>query len=381
MFENPWRLALENTGDGSWDWNVVTGAQTHSRRWKEMLGYDEDEIQPGCIEFERRVHPDDLAAVQAAARACLEGHTPGYTAEMRMRCKDGSWKWIASRGLVVTRDASGRALRMIGTHSDITARKQNEARLLDLSVQLPETAQLLQTTLASISQGIFMINAEGRVITFNPRVCELLDLPESLMATHPTLAEVTLYQLTRGDFGPQASEVTPQMRSYILDVINERAANLPGNYLRETLSGRTLEIKTQALPTGGMVRTFTDVTDYVQAQAELRKSEALWKLALESSGDGVWDWHIQSGQEFFSKRLAAMYGFEEHDLANLSVSSTDGPIPMTWRKCTKTARHTLTAPPPLTSTNTASCAKTGNGNGCCPGAWSSAAMHKVSLCA
>ena len=323
MSENPWRLALENTGDGAWDWSVMTGAQTHSSRWKEMLGYDEGDIHAGYTEFERRVHPEDLAAVQAAARACLEGHTPGYTTEMRMRCKDGSWKWIASRGLVVTRDASGQALRMIGTHSDITARKQNEAQLQDLSVQLPETTQLLQTTLASISQGIFMINAEGRIITFNPRVCELLDLPESLMATHPTLGEITLYQFARGDFGPRASKVAPHVRSYILDVVRGRAATLLGNYLRETLSGRTLEVKTQILPTGGMVRTFTDVTDYVQAQAELRKSEALWKLALENSGDGVWDWHVQGGQEFFSKRLLALYGFEEHELDN-SIDMLDG---------------------------------------------------------
>ena len=323
MIENPWRLALENTGDGAWDWSVMTGTQTHSRRWKEMLGYDEGDIHPRYVEFERRVHPDDLAAVQAATKACLEGHTPGYAAEMRMRCKDGSWKWIASRGLVVTWDASGRALRMIGTHSDITARKQNEARLLDLSVQLPETTQLLQTTLASISQGIFMINAEDRVITFNPRVCELLDLPESLMATRPTLTEITQYQLARGDFGPEASEVTPHIRSYILDVVRGRTAFLPSSYLRETLGGRTLEIKTQSLLTGGMVRTFTDVTDYMQAQAELRESEALWKLALESSGDGVWDWHIHGGQDFFSKRLLALYGFEKHELANL-IDTLDG---------------------------------------------------------
>ena len=314
MAENAWRLALENSGDCAWDWNVATGEQTHSRRWTEMLGYDDEDIGLGYHEFECRIHPDDRPAVQAAARAYLEGRTPGYTAELRMRCKDGTWKWIATRGLIVNRDASGRALRMIGTHSDITGRKQTEAGLQDLNVQLPETAQLLQTTLASISQGIFMINAEGRVITYNPRVCELLDLPESLMATQPTLAEITLHQLARGDFGPDASGVDSELRSFVLDVVSGLGPALPLQYLRRTLAGRTLEVRTQPLAAGGMVRTFADVTDYVQAQAELRESEGRWKLALENSGDGVWDWHIQTGDEFFSKRLLEMYGFEEHEI-------------------------------------------------------------------
>ena len=306
LAENPWRLALENAGDGAWDWNVATGEQIHSRRWKEMLGYQDEDIGPGYPEFESRVHPDDLPAVQAAAQAYLEDRTPGYICEMRMRCKDGSWKWIATRGLIVNRDASGRPLRMIGTHSDITERKHTQARLQDLSVQLPETAHLLQTTLASISQGIFMINAEGRVITFNPRVCELLDLPESLMATRPTLSEITLYQLARGDFGPQAGRVDGAVRKYILGLVSGQPSPVVTHYLRRTLSGRTLEIRTQPLSTGGMVRTFTDVTDYVQAQTDLRETENRWKLALESTGDGVWDWHIQTGEEFFSRRLLEM---------------------------------------------------------------------------
>ncbi len=314
LADDSWQLALENADDGAWDWNVVTGEQIHSRRWKEMLGYEVQDIGSGYAEFESRVHPDDLPAVQAAARAYLEGRTPGYAAEMRMRCKDGSWKWIATRGFVVKRDASGRRLRMIGTHTEIAGHKQTGAKLLDLSVKVPETALLLQTTLASISQGIFMIDAEGRVITFNLRVCELLDLPESLMATRPTLAEITVYQLARGDFGPDASELDAGLRGYILGVVSRLEPALPLCYLRRTLAGRTLEIRTQALATGGMVRTFTDVTDYVQAQAELRESEGRWKLALESSGDGVWDWHIQTGEEFFSRRLLELYGFEPHEI-------------------------------------------------------------------
>ena len=208
--ENRWKLALESSGDGVWDWNVATGDQTHSLQWKEMLGYSALEIGTGYDEFTSRVHPDDLAQAQAAASACLEGKVPDYAVDLRLRCKDGSWKWVLSRGKVVSRDAQGRPLRMIGTHTDINERKQTEAELRGLNEQLFDTTRMLQTTLTSISQGVLVIDREGCVSAFNPRVCELLDLPESLLAGRPTLNQVHRYQLDRGDFGPGATLVDPK---------------------------------------------------------------------------------------------------------------------------------------------------------------------------
>lgn len=323
-----------------------------------------------------------------------------------------------------------------------SAGQQTATELGELNRQLSEKTRLLETTLASISQGIFMIDASGRVSTFNPRVCELLDLPESFLATRPTTQEMALYQRARGDFGPDARLVDSNARSY---VASGGRGVLPDHYLRVTRAGRTLEVKTQSLPGGALVRTFADVSDYVQAEAarqrldllltatqslarvggweldlvndtlfwtdgvyriletsaheyqpstatiqrfftpeslalfnafatdvvkqpkthepglELemitakgrriwvrtlstltwegaqvvkhtavlqdvterklaeaaaRESEQRWKLALESTGDGVWDWRIDSGEEFFSQHLLEMYGFDEGELPN-----------------------------------------------------------------
>jgi diguanylate cyclase (GGDEF)-like protein/PAS domain S-box-containing protein len=190
----------------------------------------------------------------------------------------------------------------------------NEDQSLPLSA--PQTGDnpwklALQTTLASISQGICMVDAQGRISLFNARLCELIEVSESFLATRPTLHELGLYQLERGDFGPDACLVESGARNY---VIKSCLGEIPPHYLRVTQSGRTLEIKTQTLPDGALVRTFADVTDYVQAATALRDNEELWKLALESTGDGVWDWHIPSGKEFFSKRLIEMYGFDQNDL-------------------------------------------------------------------
>ncbi|MDR7306777.1 EAL domain-containing protein [Rhodoferax saidenbachensis] len=172
--DNLWKLALEGSGAGAWDWNLVTGEQIHSRRWQEMLGYEVGEIPHTNQAFVSRLHPDDLARVTQTFTAYLAGKAEDYTADLRLRCKDGSWIWVHTRGMVVNYAEDGKPLRMIGTHVDITQRK---------------------------------------------------------------LAEATLHE-----------------------------------------------------------------------------SEERWKLALESAGDGVWDWHIQSGKEFLSKRLIEMYGFTEDEL-------------------------------------------------------------------
>jgi PAS domain S-box-containing protein len=136
-----WRFAVEGSGDGLWDWDVPTGKVFFSTRWKEMLGFSDAEIGNGLDEWSKRVHPDDLARTMATVQAHLEGTTPLYACEHRVACKDGSWKWILDRGLVITRDTDGKPLRAIGTHTDISARKLAETQLHTL---LEEKTALLK---------------------------------------------------------------------------------------------------------------------------------------------------------------------------------------------------------------------------------------------
>lgn len=127
--EERWKFALEGAGDGVWDWNVETGDIAYSKRWKEILGYAEDEIPDTPDEWLKRVHPDDVPVTSANQQNLLDRRTKTTAIELRMRCKDGGWKWILSRGMVVSRDAAGKPLRVVGTNSDITERKTIEERL------------------------------------------------------------------------------------------------------------------------------------------------------------------------------------------------------------------------------------------------------------
>ncbi len=124
--KDPWKLVLESTSDGVWDWNLQTGTETFSRRLIEMFGFEAHELAQRPDELDRRTHPDDRAQMERARRAHFDGLSPTYVNEHRVQCKDGSWKWVLTRGLVVMRDALGKPLRMIGTHTDITERKASE---------------------------------------------------------------------------------------------------------------------------------------------------------------------------------------------------------------------------------------------------------------
>ncbi len=125
--EQRWKLALEATGDGVWDWDIESGAEVFSPRFVEMYGYTAAEVANRLDFFDERTHPDDVAQMQRDRQAHFDGLTPTYVNEHRILCKDGSWKWVLTRGLLIRRTPDGRPARMIGTHTDITAQKQAEA--------------------------------------------------------------------------------------------------------------------------------------------------------------------------------------------------------------------------------------------------------------
>ena len=124
--DNRWRFALEGSGDGVWDWDVRSRQVTFSKRWKEMLGYEERDLDNTFETWQSKIHPDNLASVMNAVDATLAGQTTSYSIECRFKCKDDSWKWMLARGMVVIKDDDGLPLRLVGTQTDISQLKDSE---------------------------------------------------------------------------------------------------------------------------------------------------------------------------------------------------------------------------------------------------------------
>ncbi len=169
-----WKYALEGAGDGVWDWNRVSGDVLYSQRWKKMLGYSDDEIADTPAAWELLLHPDDAAAVLATLEAYSRSTSQTYEAEYRMRCKDGSWKWIRGRGMAVTRDALGLPLRTIGTHTDITRLKQNEAQLRLINEQLASEQERVKVILENSHDAFIAVAPDGRVSDWSAKAVSLL---------------------------------------------------------------------------------------------------------------------------------------------------------------------------------------------------------------
>jgi diguanylate cyclase (GGDEF)-like protein/PAS domain S-box-containing protein len=131
--EERYKLAVGGANDGIWDWDLRSGRTYYASRWKSILGYEPGEIgdQPG--DWFALVHPDDLHQLASAINRHIEGQTPHFQHEHRMRHRSGEWHWMCSRGLALRGD-DGEAYRMAGSMTDVTARKEAEHRLMRLAL-------------------------------------------------------------------------------------------------------------------------------------------------------------------------------------------------------------------------------------------------------
>jgi PAS domain S-box-containing protein len=280
-----WQYALEGAGDGVWDWDVITGTVKYSRRWKEMLGYAEDELPDAYATWRDRVHPDDLAEAEAALAAHIRGDTPDYTTEHRMLCKDGSYTWILDRGRIVARDEAGRALRMIGTHADISGIKNAQEALR-------ESRESLEVTLRSIGDAVLATDAAGRVSRMNPTAERLTGWTEAEALGRPLETVFTIVDTLSRAACPDI--VARVMRT-------GEVVGLANHTSLLSRDGREYQIADSAAPihdaTGtvvGVVLVFSDVTAQYKAREEMRQSEERFRTAVREapfpimihSGDG-----------------------------------------------------------------------------------------------
>jgi diguanylate cyclase (GGDEF)-like protein/PAS domain S-box-containing protein len=120
-----WRFAIEGARAGVWDWNIAENELFVSSRYKEILGYAENDLIPGFDAWAQDLHPEDRQSVVDALQATVQGGVP-YRSEFRIRCKNGDYKWVVSRAMVVARAEDGRPLRLTGTLTDISEQKEAE---------------------------------------------------------------------------------------------------------------------------------------------------------------------------------------------------------------------------------------------------------------
>jgi len=262
--------ALACSGNGIWDWNAVTDKVVFSKEWKEMLGYGEDEVGNDLSEWDSRLHPDDREYTYAELQKHLDGLTPIYESEHRLRTRDGSFKWILDRGMVIERCSDGKPLRIIGTHTDITRIKQ-------VQEELRRTRSQLKAILDNLPLLAWFKDAEGRYIEVNKVFERSCGLSRERI------------------IGREAGEIWPEEYAYETNiedqiVISEcRQVNRYGR-LPDKLGGELFSFfKTPVLDEDGTVIGTTgiarDITKSSKLENEIKRQRAFLKSMMDAIPD------------------------------------------------------------------------------------------------
>ncbi len=157
--EERFKLAMEGAGVGLWDWDIRTGKVYYSPRWKALFGYAENEIGESVEDWVRLLHPEDRDSICKFQADFLAGTGQTITAEYRLRHKDGSYRWIDASAIVV-RNEHGQACRLVGSHGDITARKEAEAAQR-------ESEERFRAVLENMSEGVMLFNRQQNIFYQN----------------------------------------------------------------------------------------------------------------------------------------------------------------------------------------------------------------------
>ena len=247
--------------------------------WLHLLGYVRSEVV-GNTTAGLGIWQDDLRRRTLLA-AVPDGGSVDL--EVTIRNKRGAELQVLFQGTRFSQDGES---YLFGSLTDLTGRNiQNQE--LELSRGLvAEKQQGLEIVLNNMAQGILAMDRGLRITQFNQQLLELLEVDKATMAGFATAADLLRYQRERGDFGNNFEWVESSFRP----LIEERSVDDgPHQYLRKTRQGRTLEVKSRRLADGGVVRTFSDVTHFTEAQAALAKSEARFRSLTELSSDWYWE--------------------------------------------------------------------------------------------
>jgi diguanylate cyclase (GGDEF)-like protein/PAS domain S-box-containing protein len=301
--ESRWNFALESARQGVWDHNLVTGRAFYSPVWKSLFGYMPDEFGDAGDAWEAMVHPDDRDRVMAHNRDVLAGESDEFESEYRMRHRDGRWIWVLDRGRVIERDSHGAPIRMIGTYTDITRRREAEAAL-------EASESRWSFALESARQGVWDVDVPGGKTFYSATWGAILgytadetgkddfawvDLvhPDDLPGMNRRLEE---YGVAGGDFFEAEFRMRHKDGRWVWILDRGTVAHRDGE-------GRPLRI----------IGTHTDVTARKEAEAQIALLSQRVQMAVRAGGVGLWDYNTITGDMWWDARMSELYGVDPAD--------------------------------------------------------------------
>ncbi|WP_226174212.1 PAS domain S-box protein [Hymenobacter lucidus] len=297
--EQRWRLAMERFGDGAWEFNYQTEEEYFSAAYRAMLGYTDEEFAREPQSWLGHVHPDDIVGSQQASDAYLRGEVPIYSIERRLRCKDGVYKWVLTRGLVTKVDAQGKPLIMTGVHTDISAIKE-------ANVAVEASRLRLSTTIANFQEGILLEDEHRQVVLANEAICQLFNI---------SISPLELVGLDARRFGRQAKNRFRDEENFMAryeEIVRKR--ELLTGEIFAMQDGRILACDFVPIRVNetyiGCLWKFQDVTVRQNSEEALRRREEKYRSIIENMRLGLVERDLQGRITYVNQAFCDITEFE-----------------------------------------------------------------------
>jgi len=288
-------FALEGANDGLWDWKLKEETIYFSARLADMMGHAPREMTVSVKKRWALIHQDDRAKALKAFQAHIEGQTTLYESEHRLRTQDGKTIWILDRGKVVERDQLGRAVRAVGTSTDIGRRKTAELALKTSSERI---RRLYDETPALL----YSVDADGRILSVTQHWLQAMGYQQNEVLGRRSISFMT--PTTQAELA-ETTLPTFRQRGVITDVACTMVKK----------SGETfdalLSVTAEHDDAGRVLRSLAvlvDVTERNAALGRLQRSEARLRLALEGAREGIWDWDVETRELYLSPEASQILG-------------------------------------------------------------------------
>lgn len=292
--EERWRFALEGAKQGVWDWNLQTGEVFHSDSYNRLYGFEENQIED-IHGWKQRIHPADRDKIETAIREHLESSNPYHETTYRIKTGKGHYIWVLARGMIISRDDSGKPIRMIGTHTDITAQIETEERV-KMSEQ--QYKNLFET---------------------NPLPCWIFDL-NSLRFIEVNQAAVDHYGYSKKEFLDSTlaliqPEKTREKQIEQIQKSKHKTQNAVNNWEHQKKNGEIIfvDLRINSIQYQNIEARLVvahDVTGKVHIENELRQSNERFSYAAKASSEALWEWDVISDEFYISQAYTDILGWK-----------------------------------------------------------------------
>lgn len=290
--EELWQFALEGAGDGVWEYNFITKEVFFSKQYKKMLGFEESEFGNDAQEWLNRIHPEDLEIIYAVDRDYFDKKITSHQREYRMLHKDGNYRWILDRGKIINYSADGKPQRIIGTHSDITQRKENEEELKRLAL-----------VASANNNGVIFTDTNGIITWCNEGFCNTSGYDkEEIIGKTPV--ELLKGELTGKENLQKMIDLFSSGLDFDIELICYRKDKswFWGRSKGQSVSDRK----------GNVLQYFAiveDITLEKETQQKIADFEYRFRMALEQIGDNVWEHDMVTGKTYFSNTSGSLLNY------------------------------------------------------------------------